>query len=88
MYDLHEKEALFRVRRYDLYRNDGLLSIIVQEIIAGKSVYKFYAVPSLGGSPCNQEEYWGIGESETEALEDCLKRIKEVPTQALFPPSE
>jgi hypothetical protein len=88
MYDLKEKEALFRVRRYDLYRYDGLLSVDVQEIIAGESVHKFYAVPSLGGNPCNQEEYLGAGESETEALKDCLRRIKDVPTQVLFPPPE
>jgi hypothetical protein len=88
MYDLKEKEALFRVRRYDLYRSDGLLSVDVQEIIAGESVHKFYAVPSLGGNPCNQEEYLGAGESETEALKDCLRRIKDVPTQVLFSPPE
>jgi hypothetical protein len=88
MYDLKEKEALFRVRRYDLYRSDGLISIVVQEIIAGESAYRFYAVPSLGGSPCNQEEYLGAGESETQALQDCLTRIKNVPIQVLFPPPE
>jgi hypothetical protein len=88
MYNLKEKEALFRVRRYDLYRSDGLLSVDVQEIIAGESAHKFYAVPSLGGNPCNQEEYLGAGESATEALEDCLRRIKDVPVQVLFPPPE
>jgi hypothetical protein len=88
MYDLKEKEALFRVRRYDLYRNDGLLSVDVQEVIAGESAHKFYAIPSLAGNPCNQEEYLGAGESVTEALEDCLRRIKDVPVQVLFPPPE
>jgi len=88
MYDLKEKEALFRVRRYDLYRSDGLLSVDVQEVLAGESVHKFYAVPSLGGNPCNQEQYLGAGKSETEALKDCLRRIKDVPIQVLFPPPE
>lgn len=86
MFDLNEKETLCRVRRYDLYRQDGLLSISVQEMIAGESAYEFYAIPTLGGNLCDQEDYRGVGNSETEALKDCLRRIKGISTQLLFPP--
>ena len=86
MFELKKKEALFRVRRYDLYRDDGFFSIYVQEIVAGESPYKFHATPSLRGNVCDLEEYRGVGDSESEALKDCLRRIKDISIQALFPP--
>jgi hypothetical protein len=86
MFEVNEKEALFRVRRYDLRREDGRLAIEVREKIAGESSFDFYAIPSLQGNACDQREYWGIGQTENEALQDCLNRIKDISIQALFPP--
>ena len=86
MFELNVKEALFRVQRYDLRREDGRFAIEVRERIAGDSSFEYYAIPSSQGDVCDQKEYWGIGRSEIEALQDCLRRIKDVPTQALFPP--
>jgi hypothetical protein len=85
MYDIGDKDALFKVRRYDLYRNGVRLSIDVEELVAGKSNHKFYAVPHHSGWLTDEEKYWGIGNSEAEALEDCLRRIKAVPTESIVP---
>lgn len=86
MFELNEEEGLFRLQRYDMRREDGRFAIEVQERIAGHSSFEYYAVPSFQGDVCDQKEYWGIGQSELEALQDCLRGIKDVPTQALFPP--
>lgn len=85
MYEIAEKDALFKVRRYDLYRNGVRLCIDVEELVAGKSNHKFYAVPHHSDRLTDEEKYWGVGNSKAEALEDCLRRIKGVPTETIVP---
>ena len=85
MYEVKEGEILFRVRRFDFQRDEGCISIDVRERVAGETTHEFMAVPNLQHEPCGTE-YWGSGGSEREALEDCLRRIKNIPFQLLFPP--
>ena len=86
MFELKENEALFRVERYEVHRSGGNLAIDVQEIIEGESSHKFCAIPTFLHHRCDQEEYWGVGESKEEALKDCLRKIRDVSTQVICPP--
>jgi len=85
MVDLNENEVLCRVQRYNLAREEGRLSIDVEETVAGKSPHRYHAVPKLGVGIAS-EDFWGVGETEQAALEDCLRRIKNVAIQVMFQP--
>lgn len=79
MFDINDDEVLASVKKYELVRRKQKrrLYIDVYQAIAGKHAAKFMAIPktSLGASG---EEYWGRGDSEIDALQECLSRIKDV----------
>ena len=82
--DLHVKDILTKVTRYNLIRNGRMIYIDVHRKIQGNLAGDFIAVPNLVNivaSPAHQ----GAGDSEQLALEDCLKKIKGVNIEDLFP---
>jgi hypothetical protein len=82
--DLHVKDILTKVTRYNLIRNGRMIYIDVHQKIQGNLAGNFIAVPNLVNivaSPAHQ----GAGESEQAALEDCLKKIKGANVEDLFP---
>jgi hypothetical protein len=87
MLPLTENDILTKISRYNLIRNQRLIYIDVHETIAGKLAGKFVAVPNLINIVARQE-FQGIGETETEALENCLQRIKDFEIEDLFPKKE
>ena len=82
--DLQNGDILTRVRRYNLIREQRMIYIDVHETLAGRLAGEFVAVPNLVNIVAKQQ-YQGVGESETEALEDCLKKIRDVGLMDLFP---
>ena len=82
MYDIKDEDLLARVHKYEIIRKDGHLRIDVLEIIAGKSSKKFVAIPNLMIETA-ESAYHGFGDSEEAALQDCLKKIKEVPANVI-----
>ncbi len=84
MMDLQNGDILTRVRRYNLIREQRMIYIDVHETLAGRLAGEFVAVPNLVNIVAKQQ-YQGVGESETEALEDCLKKIRDVGLMDLFP---
>jgi hypothetical protein len=82
-----KSELLFRVRRYELFREDGRLSIELEETVAGTSDYRFYAVPAKAGKLTDNSDYMGVGETEMEALQDFLRKINGVPQEEIVPAS-
>ena len=84
MQDLRKNDILTRVSRYNLIRNQRMIYIDVHEQIAGNLAGKFVAVPNLINIIAKQE-FQGIGESETEALKNCLLKIKNSDIEDLFP---
>jgi hypothetical protein len=84
MFDLSDTDILTRVTKYNLIRSDRMLYIDVHEAIAGTLAGKFVAVPNLINIIAKQE-YQGTGNTEKEALENCLSKIKDVELQNLFP---
>ena len=84
MPELMENDILTKVSRYNLIRNQRLIYIDVHERIAGNLAGKFVAVPNLINIVARQE-FQGTGETEPEALQDCLSKIKHHDMEELFP---
>ena len=84
MQNLNPQDILTRVTRYNLIRNERMVYIDVHERLAGNLAGTFVAVPNLINIVAKQE-FQGIGETESEALKDCLSKIKEFNVEKLFP---
>ena len=86
MYDLNETDVLTKVVKYNLIRIDRMIHIDVHERLAGNLAGQFIAVPNLI-TVIAKSEYQGTGDTEEEALKDCLSKIKDVGIEDLFPVS-
>lgn len=86
MQDLLENDILTKVTRYNLIRNQRMIYIDVHKTLAGDLAGDFVAVPNLINIIARQE-FQGIGATESEALENCLSRIKNYDIEDLFPTS-
>jgi hypothetical protein len=88
MYLINENELLTKVQKYELKRGTEKFRIDVHEVLAGSIDDKFFAIPN----PLFREDrevepqFTGCGNTEQEALEDCLKRIKDEPLEVIIPP--
>ena len=87
MQSLKENDILTKTTRYNLIRNERLMYIDVHETKAGNLAGKFVAVPNLVNIVARQE-FQGTGETEPEALENCLQKIKDFEIEDLFPQKE
>ena len=61
-----------------------MLYIDVHERMAGNLAGKFVAVPNLVNIVAKQD-FQGVGENETEALQNCIAKIKDKNVEDLFP---
>jgi hypothetical protein len=86
MQDLMENDILTKVARYNLIRNQRMIYIDVHESLAGDLAAKFVAVPNLINIIARQE-FQGVGKTESEALYNCLSKIKKYDVEDLFPTS-
>ena len=84
MNNLDDNDILTRVARYNLIRDARIIYIDVHERLAGNLAGKFVAVPNLINIVARQE-YQGTGETEPEALEDSLSKIKGLNILEIFP---
>lgn len=82
--ELHQNDILTKVSRYNLIRNGRMIYIDVHQNIQGHLADKFIAVPNLVNIVA-KPEHQGAGENEKKALEDCLKKIKGLNLEDLFP---
>ena len=86
MTNLMEGDILTKVSRYNLIRNQRMIYIDVHESLAGQLAGKFVAVPNLINIIARQE-FQGVGDTEAEALDDCLLKIKNYNIEDIFPTS-
>ena len=86
MQDLLENDILTKVTRYNLIRNQRMIYIDVHKTLAGDLAGDFVAVPNLINIIARQE-FQGIGATESEALKNCLSKIKNYDIEDLFPTS-
>ncbi len=86
MQDLMENDILTKVARYNLIRSQRMIYIDVHETLAGDLAGKFVAVPNLINIIARQE-FQGVGASESEALKNCLSKIKDYGVEDIFPTS-
>jgi hypothetical protein len=84
MLSLKKGDILTKIARYNLIRDERLIYIDVHETKAGTLAGKFVAVPNLINIVARQE-FQGSGETEAEALENCLQKIKDFDIEDLFP---
>lgn len=84
MQDLLENDILTKVSRYNLIRNQRMIYIDVHERLAGHLAGKFVAVPNLVNIVAKQE-FQGVGQTEEQALDNCLLKIKKYNVEDLFP---
>ncbi len=82
--DLHQTDILTKVSRYNLIRHGRMIYIDVHQKIQGNLAGKFIAVPNLVNIVA-KPEHQGAGDNEQKALEDCLKKIKGLNLEDLFP---
>lgn len=68
-----------------MFRKEGNLFIDVYEALLGKPEHKFIAVPNLLIQEADKK-YFGFGDSKAAALQDCLRKIKDVPIHIIVPP--
>ena len=87
MQELMGNDILTKVTRYNLIRNRRMVYIDVHETMAGNLAGKFVAVPNLINIIARQD-FQGVGQTEFEALSDCLSKIKNFEVENLFPKSE
>jgi len=84
MEHLQANDILTHVSRYNLIRNQRMVYIDVHEALHGSLAGPYVAVPNLVNIIAKQD-YQGVGQSESEALANCLAKIKAVSIEALFP---
>ena len=87
MNNLMENDILTKVARYNLIRNQRMIYIDVHESLAGQLAGEFVAVPNLINIIARQE-FQGVGETEAEALDNCMLRIKDYNIEDIFPTSD
>jgi len=76
MFDITEKDILFKVQKYELHRTDIHFCIDILETIAGSSGHKFQAIPGDGIKIATNKDFLGFGDTANAALEDCLSKTK------------
>jgi hypothetical protein len=88
MYTINENELLTRVHKYELKRDTEKFRIDVHQVLAGTIDDKFFAIPNLLFREDREvdPQFIGCGNTEQEALEDCLKKITSAPLEAIIPP--
>jgi len=82
--DLHKNDILTKISRYNLIRNGRMIYIDIHQKIQGNLAGNFIAVPNLVNIVA-KPEHQGTGVDEQKALEDCLKKIKGLNLEDLFP---
>ena len=86
MNNVMPNDILTKVARYNLIRNQRMIYIDVHESLAGKLAGKFVAVPNLINIIARQE-FQGVGETEIQALDNCLLKIRDYNIEDIFPTS-
>lgn len=84
--DLHKDDILTKITRYNLIRNGRMIYLDVHQKIQGNLAGNFIAVPNLVNIVA-KPEHQGSGDNEQNALEDCLRKIKALDLEDLFPAS-
>jgi hypothetical protein len=82
--DLHKDDILTKISRFNLIRNGRMIYIDVHQKIQGHLAGNFIAVPNLVNIVA-KPEHQGAGDDEQQALDNCLKKIKGLNIEDLFP---
>ncbi|GAB6097679.1 hypothetical protein JCM14469_39330 [Desulfatiferula olefinivorans] len=84
MFELNQDDVLTKVSVYHWMSSGRSIHIDVHQTMAGKLAARFVAVPSMV-LVIARPEYQGIGDTEEEALNDCMEKIRHVDINDIFP---
>jgi len=76
-FPISKGDILTKVSKYELNRDELRVFIEVHKVLVGEEINHFIAVPTLLTRNA-KEKYFGKGESEEEALKNCLEKIKDI----------
>ena len=82
---INDGEIFARMHKFKMFRKEGNLFIDVYEGLLGNPAHKFIAVPNLLVQEADKK-YFGFGDTKSEALKDCLRKIKDAPIDTIIPP--
>lgn len=78
MINLRDNQYLYEVKEYKLITNDKkLLTIQILKDVSDKAPTKYIAKPmsDINDISVSEKEFIGKGESEEQALQDCIDKI-------------
>ncbi|SHG13849.1 hypothetical protein SAMN02745206_03335 [Desulfacinum infernum DSM 9756] len=85
MITVEDGEMLAKVQTYELNRGKEKFLIDVYEIVAGGDTpFRYWAFPNLIFVK-GRRRYFGKGNTEKEALRDCLRRVRSASLEEIFP---
>ncbi|MER3425297.1 MAG: hypothetical protein C4293_20765 [Nitrospiraceae bacterium] len=86
--ELLGKDLLTLASHYHVERDGGLgnIDILVHRVLNGPELGKYVAVPAA--VRWGPSKYAGIGNTETDALKNCLKKIKGIDLAEIFSQDE
>ena len=87
MINLRDNLYLYEVKEYKLgTRDKKLYTIKILKDISGKGPSKYIAKPTtdFGDVSKPKKEYIGKGESENQALQDCIDKIADIDIETIF----
>jgi len=90
LFDINDDEVLAKISRYELVRKakNRRLHIDVYQIVAGAQELKYMAVSKSTEGRSSADNYWGFGDTELDALQECLSRIKDRTVDDIIPPAK
>lgn len=82
MINLRENQYLYEIKEYKLVTNDKkVMTIQVLKDISGKAPTKYMAKPMIdfnNAITLEKKEFVGKGESEEQALQDCIDKMIDI----------
>jgi hypothetical protein len=77
-------DVLAQVSHHVLLRGKRECDIQVYHILNGPNAGAFWAVPKISWRP-SHKDFFGRGETDHQALQDCLRKSRGIPLDTMFP---
>jgi hypothetical protein len=77
-------DVLAEVSHHVLFRGKKGCDVHVYHILNGPRADTFWAIPKLLWRP-SHKDFFGKGNTEEEALQDCLRKSRGIPIDRMFP---
>jgi hypothetical protein len=79
-----DDDVLAHVSHHALLRGKKECDIYIYRILNSPNAVGYWAVPRIAWRP-SQKDFLGRGNSDQEALQDCLRKSRGIPLDTMFP---